>query len=154
MKIKRLLAKNYINFRGWSSNKKFILIESDDWGSVRMASNEAYNDFLSQKIPVNKNYFTKYDCLESKEDLELLFVVLSSFKDKKGNHPVITANTVIANPDFENILLWRRKTLFRGCGSAISLHLAWRFGSGRRTGVNHHRGLVHLAGQQRRHRLQ
>ncbi|MCB0447133.1 MAG: hypothetical protein KDD03_06410, partial [Gelidibacter sp.] len=29
--------------------------------------------------------------------------VLTSFKDHKGNHPVITANTIMANPDFEKI---------------------------------------------------
>jgi len=101
MDIRTVLAKNYVNFRGWNSNRKLILIESDDWGAIRMPSREVYEDFLVKKIPVDKNYFTKYDCLESNQDLEQLFHVLSSFKDRKGNHPVITANALIANPDFE-----------------------------------------------------
>jgi hypothetical protein len=32
-----------------------------------------------------------------------LFDVLSSFTDQNGNHPVITANCVLANPDFDKI---------------------------------------------------
>ncbi len=103
MNVRKILTKNYINFRGWSTNKKFILIESDDWGAIRMPSKAVYDELLSKGVPVDRNYFTKYDCLESNQDLEQLFHVLSSFKDRKGNHPVITANALIANPDFEKV---------------------------------------------------
>lgn len=103
MKIKTVLAKNYVNFRGWSSKRKIVVIESDDWGSIRMPSKEVYDDLLAQGIPVHKSYFTKYDSLESEEDLEVLFKVLRSFKDKNGRHPSITANALVANPDFEAI---------------------------------------------------
>lgn len=103
MSIKKILAKNYVNFRGWSSKRKIVVIESDDWGSVRMPSLEVYNTLIKNNIPADKSYFTKYDCLESKEDLELLFGLLSSYKDKNGNNPVITANAVVANPDFKKI---------------------------------------------------
>jgi len=58
---------------------------------------------LSKGIPVDNFYFTKYDCLESEEDLQLLFETLSLFKDRNGAHPVITANAVVANPDFISI---------------------------------------------------
>ena len=105
MDLKKTLAKNYINFRGWSSNKKFILIESDDWGAIRMPSLEVYNLLKKEGVPLDSNYFTKLDCLESEEDLVLLFDVLSKFSDKKGNHPVITANSVVSNPDFTKIRL-------------------------------------------------
>ena len=103
MNIKTILAKNYVNFRGWSSKRKIVVIESDDWGSIRMPSKKVYDDLLAERIPVDKSYFTKYDTLESQEDLELLFAVLKSFKDKNGRHPSITANTLVANPDFEAI---------------------------------------------------
>ena len=33
----------------------------------------------------------------------MLFEVLRSFKDKNGRHPSITANALVANPDFEAI---------------------------------------------------
>ncbi|MEQ8704188.1 MAG: hypothetical protein RIC19_09730 [Phaeodactylibacter sp.] len=43
------------------------------------------------------------DCLESEEDLQNLFGVLQHYKDHKGNHPIFTANTIVANPDFDKI---------------------------------------------------
>lgn len=103
MNFKTFLAKNYVNYRGWSTKRKIVVIESDDWGSIRMPSKEVFNDLLAQGIPVDKSYFTKYDSLESREDLEQLFTLLQSFKDKNGNHPSITANSVVANPDFHKI---------------------------------------------------
>src|SRR5690606_31620131 len=33
-----------------------------------------------------------------------LFKILKKHRDKNGNHPVITANTIVANPDFDKIL--------------------------------------------------
>jgi hypothetical protein len=103
MDIKRMLAKNYVNFRGWSSPRKIVLFESDDWGSIRMPSKAVYDKLLAEGVDVKKSYFTKYDTLESEEDLIELFRVLKSFKDKNGNHPSITANALVTNPDFDKI---------------------------------------------------
>ncbi len=103
MNLRRAVAKNYVNFRGWSSKRKYVVIESDDWGSIRMPSLDIYKYLLKKGVGVDKNLFTKYDCLESNDDLELLFDLLSSYKDTKGNHPVITAVSVMANPDFDKI---------------------------------------------------
>lgn len=103
MNLKTILAKNYVNFRGWSTKRKIVVIESDDWGSIRTPSKDVYDDLLSRGIPMDKSYFTKYDSLESQEDLELLFAVLRSHKDKNGRSPSITANALVANPDFDAI---------------------------------------------------
>lgn len=103
MKLTRVLHKNLINIPGWRTTRKIIVIESDDWGSIRMPSRKIYELLLSNGIPVDKLYFLKYDCLESEQDLSMLFEILSSFTDIHGNHPVITANTVMANPDFDKI---------------------------------------------------
>ncbi|MGL2964116.1 polysaccharide (de)acetylase [Flavobacterium sp. RSB2_4_14] len=103
MNFKTYIAKNYVNFRGWSTKRKIVVIESDDWGSIRMPSKKVYDALEAQGIPVGKSYFTKYDSLESQEDLEQLFAVLRSFTDKNGNYPSITANAVVANPNFEAI---------------------------------------------------
>jgi hypothetical protein len=103
MNFKTFLAKNYVNFRGWSTKRKIVVIESDDWGSIRMPSKEVYDDLLTKGLPVNKSYFTRYDSLESKEDLQQLFAVLRSFEDKNGRNPSITANALVANPDFDAI---------------------------------------------------
>lgn len=102
-KIKNTLATCYRNFRGWSTNRKIVVFESDDWGSIRMPSKEVYQKCLSAGYPVHLNPYERYDSLASKDDLELLFDLLLSIKDSNGNHPVITANCAVVNPDFKKI---------------------------------------------------
>lgn len=103
LSLKQKLAKNYINALGWRTNRKLLLIESDDWGAIRMPSKKVYNSLLSQNVQVNQSYFDKNDSLESTADLQNLFETLSSLKDINGNHACITAFSVVANPDFEKI---------------------------------------------------
>lgn len=103
MKTSSFLRKALINLPGWRTARKIIVIESDDWGAVRMPSREVYEKFLSKGIAVDKQYFTKYDCLESNEDISNLFEVLYKHKDMHGNAAVVTANAVVANPDFDRI---------------------------------------------------
>lgn len=103
LSIKQKLARNYVNFRGWKTKRHIVVIESDDWGSIRMPSKEDYNYLLSKGVEVDKNYFDKNDSLESSEDLERLFEVLSSVKDRNGNHASITPMTIVANPNFDAI---------------------------------------------------
>ncbi len=97
------IRKNLINIPGWRTKRKIVVIESDDWGSIRMPSRDIYELLLAKGIPIEKHYFLRNDCLESEDDLNALFEVLIGFKDKNGNHPVITANSVVANPDFSKI---------------------------------------------------
>ena len=95
---------SYINQRrGWTTDRKIIVIESDDWGSIRMPSREAYEKLLSYGIRVDKCGYCKNDSLATEEDLNLLFNLLLSHKDSNNNPLVITANTLVANPDFEKI---------------------------------------------------
>ncbi len=101
--IKKKLIRLYINRQGWKTNRKIVVVESDDWGSIRMPSKEVYKKLLQKGFPVDKYSYLKFDSLESNNDLEGLFEVLTSFRDFKDNHPVITANTVMTNPDFEKI---------------------------------------------------
>jgi len=101
--IKRTL-KNYLyNIPGWRTNRKIIVIESDDWGSIRMPSRETYEHCLKQGYRVDKNAYERYDSLASEDDLELLFDLLNKYKDKEGNPVQITANALTANPDFDRI---------------------------------------------------
>jgi hypothetical protein len=101
--IKSSVYRNLINIPGWRTNRKIVVIESDDWGSIRMASKGAYNDLLKRGIPVEKSIYNRYDALECNDDLDSLFEVLSSVRDSQGNPAVITVNTVMANPDFDKI---------------------------------------------------
>jgi len=103
MALKNVLGRYYTNLRGWRTRRKILVIESDDWGSIRMPSREVYEACLKSGYHVDKIAYERYDSLASEEDLERLFDVLSSFKDIHGRSPLITANCVVANPDFDKI---------------------------------------------------
>lgn len=91
------------NVLGWRTNRKLIVIESDDWGSVRTRDKEALQ-FLSKKnFDVEQSNFVQYDSLERAYDLECLFDVLSSVKDKNGKSAVFTPMSIMGNPDFQSI---------------------------------------------------
>ncbi len=102
-KFKQGVVSIKTNLRGWKTNRKIIVIESDDWGSIRMPSKNVYNQCLNAGYKVDKNIYEKYDSLASEDDLELLFGLLTKYNDKNNNHPVFTANCVTANPDFDKI---------------------------------------------------
>ena len=99
--IHRLLTNSF----GFITNKKVIVIESDDWGSIRMPSNNAFSIINNNRLDSTGTClrFNKYDTLADKDDLMALFETLSSFRDTKGNFPVMTALSVVANPDFDKI---------------------------------------------------
>ena len=101
--LKAALARNLINILGCKIPKKIVIIESDDWGAIRMPSKKVYNDLVQKDIIKADDPFTKYDSLASEEDLNLLFEVLSSVKGANGKPAVLTADCIMANPDFEKI---------------------------------------------------
>ncbi|MEK8180268.1 hypothetical protein WMW71_07935 [Flavobacterium buctense] len=98
-----ILKNILLNSKGFKSKRKILVIESDDWGSVRMPSKHAYNNLLKAGIKVDQCGYTTFDSLESEQDLEAIFSQLHKIKDKKGNSPSITANTIVANPDYQKI---------------------------------------------------
>ncbi|HZK96181.1 MAG TPA: hypothetical protein VFC67_18425 [Prolixibacteraceae bacterium] len=101
--LKQHFTRNLLNIPGWRTNRRIVVIESDDWGSVRMPSIEVYEKFLKAGIRVDKDPYCRYDSLATKDDLEALFEVLSSVMDSTGRRAVLTANSVVANPDFDKI---------------------------------------------------
>ncbi|HIB38455.1 polysaccharide (de)acetylase [Mesonia sp.] len=92
------LKKILINLPGWRTNSKVIVIESDDWGSIRSSSNKALEDLKNSGIKVDNCSYMQNDAIASNEDLELLFNILA-----KKNTPKITANFLTSNPDFNKI---------------------------------------------------
>ena len=88
---------------GWRTKRHLVVIESDDWGTIRMPSREVDEEFLHRGIRVDRDPYCRYDNLATKHDLENLFEVLHSVKDKNGHPAVITANTLSANPVFDKI---------------------------------------------------
>lgn len=95
--------RNLSNLFGWKTKRKIVVIESDDWGSVRTKNKEAYQNMIEGGLELNRSNFTMYDSLESNSDLEALFQVLRNHKDSIGKHPVFTPMCVVANPDFKKI---------------------------------------------------
>ena len=101
--IKSSLSRAITNSKGWRTNQRIVIIESDDWGGIRMPDKVTRDKFQEQGYHILNNPYCKYDTIANSEDLKKLFEVLNKHQDKDGNHPVFTANTVVANPDFEKI---------------------------------------------------
>ena len=97
------LKNKYIDLRGYHTDRKLVVIESDDWGSIRMPSKTVFEHLKSIGDAPDKDAFLSNDSLESESDLLALFEVLESVVDGAGNHPIITANFAVANPDFDKI---------------------------------------------------
>lgn len=88
--------------KAWKTNKKIVVIESDDWGSIRTSTKEAYDALMNLGYDMTKSPYT-LDALETNEDLLALYKVLNSVKDSHNNSPCFTANMIMANPDFTAI---------------------------------------------------
>lgn len=103
MNIKQQITHNIRNILGWRTNRHIIVIESDDWGSIRMPSKKVLNTLLKAGIRVDRCHYCSNDSIAGIQDLDALFEVLGSYKDINGNSACITANAVVANPNFEAI---------------------------------------------------
>lgn len=68
-----------------------------------MRSKQAYEALLEKGYPVDKCGYNQNDALESNDDLETLMDMLLKLTNKRGQHPVITMNAIMTNPDFEKI---------------------------------------------------
>ena len=80
-----------------------MVIESDDWGAIRMPSPEAHNRLLKAGIRVDRSRYDSLDCLEKQEDFQALMNVIDSHRDASGRPATFTFNTIMGNPDFEAI---------------------------------------------------
>lgn len=95
--------KNLSNILGWRTQRKIVVFESDDWGSIRTRSKIDYEEMLRNGLDLQTSHFNKFDSLESNSDLTSLYSVLSSYKDSTGRNPVFTPMCLVANPNFEKI---------------------------------------------------
>ncbi len=106
-KVVSNLKHNYnltkTNFKGSKLSRRILVIESDDWGTVRMPSSEVYQKMLAEGLRVDLCPYNKFDTLESVNDLNHIYETFDKIRDCNNNSPVITANTLMANPDFEKI---------------------------------------------------
>jgi len=155
MSFKSSISRNLSNIPGWRSKRKIVVIESDDWGSIRMPSKKAFDILKNSGVDIitgDNLRFNSYDSLASSDDLSALFDVLSSVEDKNGVPAVISPISLMANPDFEKI----RSSAFReyhyevftdtlkripGCENSFSL---WKEGMNKRLFVPEFHGREHL----------
>ncbi len=98
-----LISNFHTNLFGEKISKKIVVIESDDWGSIRMPNMKVFNQLKRAGIAVENSHYCKYDTLENEEDILLLLEVLSSVRNREGVNPVMTTNFVSTNPDFQKI---------------------------------------------------
>ncbi len=95
--------RNVKNIPGWRTDRKLLVIESDDWGSIRMPSKSVYDQFVKRGMNVDRMQYNRYDALECNDDLIALYEVLQKYRDRHQRHACFTANIIMANPDFEKI---------------------------------------------------
>lgn len=86
---------------------QIIIIESDDWGLERALHEDAIK-WMEKKY--GRNLFSRWstDCLETSEDLFLLYEVLEKHKNNFRKRPVITANFIMFNVNIESNNLYFR----------------------------------------------
>jgi len=103
IKIKDIARKNLANIPGWRTDRKILVIESDDWGSVRIKNKQAYEALKNKGLNVDAIHYDSVESLETEMDLDMLYNLLLSIKDKNGRNPIFTPMCIMGNPDFEKI---------------------------------------------------
>ena len=101
-KIKDSIINNLKNSIGWKTNRKIVVFSVDDYGNVRLHSKEARAKLDEAGMKIYSR-FDLFDTLETKQDLEQLFAVLNSVKDKNGRSAVFTPFSLPCNIDFEKM---------------------------------------------------
>lgn len=91
------------NAFGWRTKRKIVVIESDDWGSIRTRDKAALKKLKAKGFDTKSSNFVKYDSFEREQDLSALLEVLQTVRDKNNRPAVITPMTIVANPDFRKI---------------------------------------------------
>lgn len=105
-------SKEWIkNSLGFKTKRKILVIESDDWGSIRSQSIEGIKSLEERGIIDHRGRdaqsmrYNYNDSLMELNDLKTLREILSIIQDSKGVNPKITAYYNLANPDYEKIAL-------------------------------------------------
>ncbi len=98
--MKQKVIDHVKNIVGKRSPQKYVAIAIDDYGNIRTHSNEAIKKMLSKGLKSHSR-FDDLDHLETREDLEALYDVLTSVKDSKGNHAIWSPLAMTGNINFE-----------------------------------------------------
>lgn len=103
MALKQIIGEFYWNLRSKKFDEKLLVIESDDWGSLRTESRVVRMELNKISSRIKGDPYSQLDGIASSSDLSALYEILSSVKVIDSKHPIFTANFCMANPDFEKI---------------------------------------------------
>lgn len=103
MSLKETALANWTNLRGWKTRRKLLVIESDDWGAIRMPDRRSWERLLAGGVRVDQSRYDSLDCLENRDDFQALMNVIDCHHDASGRPPIFTFNVVMGNPDFDAI---------------------------------------------------
>jgi len=98
--MKQTIVNHIKNIPGWRTNRKLVVFSVDDYGNVRIASKKA-REIIDEGVIKAGNHFDVYDNLETRDDLEALYEVLSSVNDRNGNPAIFTPYALSCNINFE-----------------------------------------------------
>jgi hypothetical protein len=101
-KLLQIIFQNLKNSIGWKTKRKIIVFSVDDYGNVRLNSKSARTNMNKAGMKVYSR-FDALDTLETKQDLEQLYQVLDSVKDKNGRNAVFTPFALPCNINFEKV---------------------------------------------------
>jgi hypothetical protein len=99
MKISQFFKKldrKLSRWSDWRCVEPIVVFESDDWGMKRRECTEIVSKYGPAAEWANEDS-------ETIDDLQDLFAVLDQFRGKNERPPCITANFIVANPDYESI---------------------------------------------------
>jgi hypothetical protein len=100
--MRRRLNNLRRSLRCFRTTSKIVVFESDDWGLDGIVSRRLYDALAAEGLIDTGDRFNRCG-RESVEDLEMLYETLAGFSDSAGRPPALTANFVMANPDFEAV---------------------------------------------------
>ncbi len=98
--MKQATLNHLKNLFGWKFRRKLVVFCIDDYGNVRQNSTSSLEAMERAGVKAD-NRFDRFDTLETREDLEMLYEVLSSVKDKNDHPAVFTPYALSCNIDFE-----------------------------------------------------
>ena len=76
MNLKQKITHNLLNIPGWRTKRHIVVIESDDWGAIRMPSKKVYEKLLSEGYRVDLNKYEKNDSLATGKDIQILMAII------------------------------------------------------------------------------
>src|SRR5699024_2047199 len=98
--LRQHAARYARNIRGWRTHRKIVVIESDDWGSIRMPSRKVCEQCLRAGLIVDNTPDEVYQILDSDDGLEdFLYIILV----KDGTSHLLLDHNLPANPAFVEI---------------------------------------------------